>query len=783
MTKHIPNLFPIENLSGMQCEYHLLEVTNLPRNAQIVENLHRLAGMLAKDAGQPVSPYRVGDRHFLATTASIGKIKNEWRLTPHIAILKPVGQAEMLDYSDIKTEQVDLALNMLRFQIRGVLNKRAELWNDTSSTFYSRNPLPLGDAEEDVVVLPGFSYHLHYLSDGRICVSVESRVKYIDRRSLLEHLNAGADVADFRLQHFLYRSAYHWFRIQLMDLTGSSVAEQKFVHSQDGKTHNVYDWTINACRGHQPDHLKSLKPDSPAVVFRYPNDRKDMFGAAAICYKTYRSNAPQVRRLHHLSLLPPYKRLQKYQNLISGYLQEIHFPFGGHFSISDQPLTTRPRRFAIPDLLFGNGKVLHVKESNDDTGIPLQELGWKRMEYLQSSDGGLLIREPLPNQYLIAPTSLQRDVTKAFKSELVRQVRRMYPHQYQLTDVVFDDSNALNLHRQVQAIKRAIEKFGIDRGSALLILPENADADLHNYLKRELFEKLQTQCVDAAKLKTHFTSNGSGVNLRADAANKFISYTRNTAIGLMLVNRAWPFCLASPLNHDVHIGIDVLNGMAGFTYLYNGGKDTVFRPYVNTQGEKLSQKLVQKAVYDALKQDIQELKLSPRTLVFYRDGRSFAQEIEGMKVATQKLKYEEILASGTRFGVVEIHKSTTSNLRLFLERQNRIENPEIGDWFALNEKQGIVCNTGWPFQIPGTVNPLLLSIAYGDLKLEKILADAFALSLLAWTAPDKSSRVPIVNRLGDLFLRPLASNADDEAALYEDDELVESEAEAKAVNF
>src|SRR5262249_19721635 len=152
---------------------------------------------------------------------------------------------------------------------------------------------------------------------------------------------------------------------------------------------------------------------------------------------------------------------------------------------------------------------------------------------------------------------------------------------------------------------------------------------------------------------------------------------------------------------------------------------------------------------------------------------SYEQEIEGTEKSMQRLRIDGLLPAETQLGVVEIHKSTTSHLRLFLERQGGIENPEIGDWFALSTKQGIICNTGWPFRMRGTVKPLLVNIAHGELAIDKILEDEFGMAMLAWTAPDRPSRVPIINRLGDFFLRPLASEADEEAALYGDDGFAE----------
>ena len=442
-----------------------------------------------------------------------------------------------------------------------------------------------------------------------------------------------------------------------------------------------------------------------------------------------------------------------------------------------------PQRFDIPSLLFGNGKILRV-QNNGGGGIPIQDLGRKRMEYLQSRDGGLLVQDPLNNQYLIAPQSLHRTITTEYGKEHVRQIKTMYPKDYRLSPtVLYDDSDAGNLRRQVLAIKRAIEENRIDRGAALLILPEKAHTGLHNYLKRELSGTLQTQCLMATSLQRFFIRNGNGVILSEERRRGFISYARYAAIGMLLANRRWLFALADPLRHDIHVGIDVLNGRAGFTYLYNQGKDIVFRPYDCPDGEKLSQRLVQRVLYQDLRSDIERLSLKANSLVVHRDGRAFGEELDGDQAAFNRLKLEGFLPTETRHGVVEIHKTSSSHLRIFLERRNQIENPEIGDWFALNRTEGIVCNTGWPFRIPGTVRPLLVRIAYGNLEIAKILEDEFALSLLALTAPDKPSRVPIITRLGDMFLRPLASDTDDESALYEDEGFVSEASGARVAIF
>lgn len=767
MTSHIVNLFPVENLTGLTCDYRLLEVSGLPNDTQYAENLNRLATMVGKDTRKPVSLFKDGGRTYLATTATAERIKSQWRLTPHVVMLKTLEKIHRLDYSNLAPEQVDLALNLLRYDIRTALTRKPELWNDSPNSFYKRTA---GDLNGDVDVLDGFFFSLHYLPDGKIYVAVDPTVKYADRFSLADRLKRGENIKDFKFQHFVYQNGHQRYRVQLMALADNPISKQLFVHQNDNQTYNVFDWIRQSCRAPYPDIVEHLDPDSPAILYRYPQGGKTFSGAAALCFKTYHPEAPEVRALHSLSLMPPDDRLQTSKDIVRRFFRNVRFGAGGTFSISERPLTMPAQYFDVPDLVYGRGKVLRVRKNGEAEGVSLSEYGRKRMEYLQKHIGGLLVQDSFQMQYMFVPLSLQRGIVNEFKEEFVLQIEKVYPQDYTIKTIVYDDRSARNLRQQVAAIKKAVEDNRIDRGAALLILPENAHRDLHNYIKRELFETIHFQCAQATSLKRYFRNNGSGYEVKGDLAGKYVSYVRNTAIGLLLVNHKWPFGLKTPLNYDLPFGIDVLNSMAGFTYAYNGGKDCYFRHGRSSQGEKLSKSQVLRMLYNDLSRDIPRLGLKPKALVQQRDGNTHAEEIEGMAAAVQRLQREGVLDEGITVGTIKIHKSSASHLRLYEERNGQLTNPRIGSYFVLNERQGIVCNTGYPFNIPGTVKPLLITIADGDLEIEKVLADIFALSQLAWTAPDKASRHPITTKLGDMFLRPIASAADEEAALYGDEE-------------
>jgi hypothetical protein len=96
-----------------------------------------------------------------------------------------------------------------------------------------------------------------------------------------------------------------------------------------------------------------------------------------------------------------------------------------------------------------------------------------------------------------------------------------------------------------------------------------------------------------------------------------------------------------------------------------------------------------------------------------------------------------------------------------------LHNPTIGSAYILGAREGIVCTTGLPFQFPGTAKPLSAVIREGPLDIEWVLEDIFDLSQLVFSAPDRCARLPLTIKLADDFLEPIASDADEEEALYE----------------
>lgn len=391
---------------------------------------------------------------------------------------------------------------------------------------------------------------------------------------------------------------------------------------------------------------------------------------------------------------------------------------------------------------------------------------------LSDKKAGILIKSGFKTQYIFVPKSLNRKIADKFKQEFVDRMKKFTVSNYITKTILFNDQDANNLHQQVKAIKKAVEDNNIDSGYGLLMLPENAKQDLHNFIKKELYDTIQFQCIDVNELKKFFVrSNNNSYNLKQDdkTTRGFSSYVKYTALGMLEVNRKWLYALAKPLNYDVYIGIDVLNHMAGFTYVYNGGKDCYFRYYESKQAEKLSKKQVYKIIKEDLQQDIAHLDIQPKSIIIHRDGRSFDTERSGFRKAIKSLQEGGFLSNDILTGVADIHKSSAFRVRLCEENNEIFVNPHIGNYFIFDSKQGIICNTGYPFRISGTVKPLFASVADGDLNIEFVLEDIFCLSQLAYASPSSVSRNPSTISIGDFFLEAVASDSDREAALYSED--------------
>ena len=467
--------------------------------------------------------------------------------------------------------------------------------------------------------------------------------------------------------------------------------------------------------------------------------------------------------------------------IVKNFLTGLHLS-GVALKFDTSPRCAPAKHFDYPEIRFGNGRVVRVSRTPTSSSVLLRDLSRTRAAMLEDDKAGFAVLSELDDQILIVPRSLSQAVLNDLKSRIEAVVSSFIRRPYSLQLVRYHDENKGTLREQVKAVVDSLNQFEIEGGRGVLVLPSRSQPDLHNYLKKHLRDRVQFQCMSADKLASFYPSGSTGnkynsanghhhnsrdQGIRPYPEKKFHSYLLNTVMGLMIVNRQWPWVLNKPTHYGAYIGLDVLDHTAAFTFFYEGGAVCAMRDQESKHKEKLSPELVARVIYDGLKQDFPDLDEPPRSVVLRRDGRLFESEWLGFHHAIEKLRADGLLQANTLTGAVEIPKQYSYGIRLVESGSHGLQNPELGAWEQLTKAEGIVCTTGLPFNIPGTVEPLLVRVVRGNLNAEWVLDDTFRMSQLCWPVPTACMRLPIDLKLCDEHLRAFSGRADDDNALFD----------------
>lgn len=775
MLCHLLNLYEIPNARDLPTDYRLVDIDGLldagREDGDLLDrNLSLLSKQVAYQEKAPVALLRDGDGHVLAVPANLELTKEEYALTPDVVTLRPREEVRRVDSSRLSQHDAAVRRSFLRFGLSSPLMRDDTIWSSRNAAFFAKTPVNYRNDRRDVDVYEGFAYRVVEVG-GKLYVSLRLVYRYVDAAWLVDRFDA-AGIRAKKMRHALYHFGHRWYPVQLLDLLGRGIKDAKFSPAE-GEVANVYDYTLAKAGGRSaPNWVRSLRPDSPAISYQYPGNGRRSFGAAALCKLMLTTADPGVREVHELSIRPPQERFQLCNRIARDYLSRASCG-GVPVKVHPEPLSVEAKWFAVPAQRFGQDLVLEVAARDGGRGVPLNQLGSERMRCLVDPRGGLAVATAFGPQFLIVPKSLERRVVEDFQSRLEKTVRVLSKTSYRTELVVYDDGNCRTLKSQVDAIAGKVQAAARSGGHAVLVLPENAKPDLHNFIERKLYPGVQTQCVTAAKLRRFYQlvpDNGRArYDVPQELEQRYTSYLRYTAIGLMIVNRQWPWVLEERTRYDAYVAVDVLHHTAAFTFFHEGGRRCFVRMAQSKQREKLSRKQVRAVVLDNLSQDLKDGAAVPRSLVLRRDGRLFESEWLGFLDAAKTLIDQGRLPRDTLLGAVEVHKHSALGLRLVQERDGAIENARIGSWFAVDAREGVVCTTGRPFKLRGTANPLHVRVVKGSLDIAHVLEDTFLMSQLCWPVPDRCMRLPIDLKLCDDFLSSIASEADDDDAVYGED--------------
>lgn len=782
MRRHTTTLFRLNNLHKLKFSFKLMQIELQEIESDPAlnnKNMQKILMKLASATSGPVAKYNMGTRKVVAVKADTNIESLEINLAPMVAKATLLPEKYDLDFTSITSENQELALRFLEFAIKEHLGNHPKIWRYSSNQYFLRTPI-FNEPHSAIDVFSGFNFRLISLPDGYY-IALDLSYKYTDKKFLHQHLEGGnlqIMKKQFKGRKCLYFGGDNWYQVQIADF-GKKIKEQEFPFNN--RKYTVLEWALNHTKSETFNMEKHINPDSPALIFNYPGNTSKYFnGASCLAKLLYTTSDEFVNGLHNKTIQNPKDRFHYLKSFIKHNFQGIKFN-GVELQINKFPLSEDLKVFPLPGLKFNNGVEIKPRSLNERYEGAIEDFGKIRRTNIFRN--GILNKASFNPQYLIVPDSIEYGLARAILSTFDKDMKLLAPNFDGFSLILYKDLKSTSAYRQYKEIKSALENHNATHGNAIFLLPETEEyavdyiKNLHDCVKKNFYKNIRFQCANAKKVSSFFhlvtdKEEGIAYKLKQDALKRYRSYTSNLFFEYLIVNQKWPYALSSPLNHDIYIGLDVHDHYAGFLFFYRNGEKIVFdfAEVSNKTGtfrnEKISAKVIIERLLENLKRHIPHHAKNPNSIVLVRDGRSFGEETKAIKTVISELSKDGLVNPSTiEWAIVDIHKNTVIPYRVALEKGSyfNLSNPISGTYKIFDKNSGFLFTTGYPFIIPGTVQPIYISIIEGNIDIESIMQDIFHQCILAFSAPDKGGSLPIVLKLIDTMLRPFAHQVTEKA--------------------
>lgn len=784
------NLFPWLNPSAIDFSYRRIpvELPCLPgREEDYHRQLQKVVRYVSSAIKGPAALLRSPDgKTYVAIPADRSVADLLVKTRPRPLQLSSLDTVETLRFAGCSDQERALILQFVEFDVRHQIKSRWQLVEDGAGRFFFKNPVKATE-QLSVWMLPGFSFRL--VADGpdlvHFCLDITYR--YLDSKRLSQLINPGnAHFIKRRLFKgrgrkglpCLYQMGDRWFPIRVVGF-GGRVGDETITDTATGKVWSLIDYLKAKTQGDKFKVASYLSPDDVVVYFVYPNKEMEPLSApAGLVRQLFKTGDSQVKSLHNKTIVESTERFNYIGHNIKRFFANLSFNQVA-LQISEKPLEEMLPVLEMKALKFNFSRYLTPAITPETGNTPLFEYGKRRRSLLESV--GILDQSRFDAQYLIVPDTMTmapalRDV---FQKQLEKQLKALASTFPGFTKVIpYRADTSIPATDLVDKVSAVLEKFGAQQGYALLVLPDwnkgdDRAAAFHDIMMKRHYPKLKFQCANFGAIDDYFSYKLDEIDGLIyhhpddKQARLFKSYAFYLALEYLKLNRKFPYALKDPLHYDIYIGIDVHDRYAGFLFFYRNGERIVF-DYLDVpkkpsqqRAEKLSAEQIVKGLYPNLKKHLGERRycLNPNGIVLLRDGRSHGGEGVALQQVIAQLQADGLLGHPDfTWGIVDVHKTSQLPFRSATPGRRPLERPTAGTYRLLGHqhRDAYLFPTGEPFQTRGSSKPLQLSLIEGTLEFTKVIEDVFAQSLLAFSAPDRPSALPIVIKLLDAFLAPLA---------------------------
>jgi hypothetical protein len=766
------NIYLIENLEELNCKYRIYRVRGLsPSLDDYYKNLQFLVTILSRKTNSPCLAYTTDQGTFIAQPDGYEELPDSLNLVRVIAKIERESELKEIRFDSLNPMTAKLALRFLQGAIERKFYEMPSLWQPRAGhPFYHKFPdLEFRRLSREVDLYRGFAFRIVLVPRGKIGVCVDVSRKYVSRSPLPAYITRD-EFRKYQGLNCLYEYGSRWYEIKVEGLSDLNVSELPL--PPEGIS--LFDDIHSKAGLHKSQNLLTLPKDCSVLIY-YTTSGEQRHAPSGLCRLIFGTDHPDVQPFHSKTIKPPHKRREEIQFVVDRYFRDLIFG-PDKIQISKKPLVLDERVLIIPDLEFGNNKILSLRNTPNAINTILDEFPYKKKELIYSNEAGLYTKKPFDNQYFILPKSIYQSFGKKFIEDIKKDVQRLFPTEgisYSPSIITYDDSVPKSVYRLGMEIVKAVEENDVNPGYGVVMIPEvrsrrmRKEDELANLVMRELRKrKIYVSVIHSTVPSESYTENDRGDwELTSDNKQqiKYRGYLRNVVLNkILILNSFWPFVLKTPLNADLIIGIDVKNNTAGLTLINKNGSEITFHWSESDQKEQLSRTQIRTEIIRLIKRE-QELSFKDiNHIVIHRQGKLFPQEKEGILQALDVLKREEIINQNTHCTFVEIRATSRVPFRIFKvislpgAQKEWVDNPTIGTHtYDVFGDEAFICTTGPPYEHKGTTKPLHI-VKDGPLPIESVLEDVFYLSNLTFTKIDDCSRQPLSIKVTDIRLREFA---------------------------
>lgn len=771
------NIFRFIGLEGLNTKCRLYAIRGLSKDHdEYHENRSAIARILSYRMRSPVTTIEIEDEPYLVLREGDDEPPSPLQLVRGVAHFDRVDRTLALDFGNPTQETADICRRFLQWAVDTALYSNRDLWRPGAGRpFFEKVPRV---TERGIDVFRGYSVRVTKTAEEEFGICVDVVHRYVSHSPLTAKISK-VDFRGIKGSTCVYHYGSNWYGIKLHEHSGLTVSDYKI---DDLSLKEYVELNAKGC--------VPLSPDTDALKYFTGSD-EIRAAPSSLCYLSYDTQDPRVRRMHRYTIPPPHVRREAIHDFVRSYLRTVIIG-NQEAKIEMNPFRAETTHLSPPDLLFGNDKILSCRMSPGSVCCTLEEVGKNKQAMLIDPSAGPFSIEPLERQYFIVPESLAEGPGKTLLLEMKKIVDAILPSEvkYEPEVIAYNDSGDKTLGAQGKAILEAVDSRSLQPGYGIVMIHELSSRRprQQDQLALAMMRKLRDRGIYASVIHSTFCENYFGDDSQATSGpvpiGRRSSYLMNVVLSKILItNERWPFVLKSSLHADIVVGIDVKENTCCYTVVTDGGRSISTSLSTSNNKEKLSKNQVQ-TTFQALLRDVADKSGEIKTISVHRDGRFFSSEIAGIENAVRLVSRQTLgsISPEVRLSLVEIPKTSAVSFRFFDVKDEHnekplVRNPRIGCYHILNDVDSYLCTTGYPYSRQGTARPLHIRTIRAGMPVEHIIEDVFSLASLTWTKPNDCLREPITIKLTDIRLEEHAGAFDEDAIDYlpETEEGIENE--------